>query len=191
MHKCILIVDDNAPTRHMLRTIFEDAMGWEVCGEAENGREAVEKARELNPDLIILDLSMPIMNGLTAAPVLRRMMPAVPIILFTLHENNAVEREALSVGVSAVVSKSASMKTLVHQAEDLLAAAWGWFPLGTQSSRPLQRLLLKYRHFTPWGQWALSPVYINWELHSFRKWQFDSRASKPAIGFRELHQVMW
>ena len=98
-------------------------MGWEVCGEAENGREAVEKARELNPDLIILDLSMPIMNGLTAAPVLRRMMPAVPIILFTLHENNAVEREALSVGVSAVVSKSASMKTLVHQAEDLLAAA--------------------------------------------------------------------
>jgi DNA-binding NarL/FixJ family response regulator len=123
MPKCILIVDDNASIRHVLRTIFEDTRGWEVCGEAENGREAVEKAGELNPDLIVLDLSMPIMNGLTAAPVLRRMMPAVPIVLFTLHDNKTVEREAFSVGVSAVVSKSASMKTLVHQAEDLLAAA--------------------------------------------------------------------
>ena len=121
MPKCILIVDDNASIRHMLRTVFEDTMGWKVCGEAENGREAV--ARELKPDLIILDLSMPIMNGLEAAPVLRRTMPPVPIILFTLHESNAVEQEALSVGVSAVVSKSAGMKTLLHHAEDLLAAA--------------------------------------------------------------------
>ena len=66
---------------------------------------------------------MPMMNGLQAAPVLRRMMPAVPMILFTLHDNKTLEREALSVGINAVVSKTASMSTLVNQAEDLLSAA--------------------------------------------------------------------
>ena len=119
----ILIVDDNAVIRRMVRTEFEDIAGWEVCGEAENGWEAIEKARELKPDLIVLDLAMPIMNGLEAAPVLKGMLPAVPIILFTLHDNKAVEREAFSVGVSAVVSKAASMKSLVQHAQGLLAAA--------------------------------------------------------------------
>jgi DNA-binding NarL/FixJ family response regulator len=107
----------------MVRTEFEDISGWEVRGEAENGWEAIEKARELKPDLIVLDLAMPIMSGLEAAPVLRGMMPAVPIIMFTLHDNETVEREAFAVGVSAVVSKAAGMKTLVDQAQDLLAAA--------------------------------------------------------------------
>jgi CheY-like chemotaxis protein len=119
----ILIVDDNAVIRRMVRTEFEDISGWEVCGEAVNGWEAIEKARELKPDLIVLDLAMPIMSGLEAAPVLRGMMPAVPIIMFTLHNNETVEREAFAVGVSAVVSKAASMKTLVDQAQDLLAVA--------------------------------------------------------------------
>jgi DNA-binding NarL/FixJ family response regulator len=122
MPKCILIVDDNVSIRHLLRTTFEDISGWKVCGEAENGREAIEKA-ELKPDLIVLDLAMSIMNGLEAAPVLRRMLPTVPIILFTLHDNKTLQREAFSIGISAVVSKAAGMKTLVHQVEDLLAAA--------------------------------------------------------------------
>ena len=98
-------------------------MGWEVCGEAENGREAIEKARELKPDLIVLDLSMPIMNGLEAAPVLRQMLPPVPIILFTLYANKFLEQEAFSAGVTAVVSKDANLKTLVSQAGELLSAA--------------------------------------------------------------------
>jgi CheY-like chemotaxis protein len=116
----ILLVDDNASVRRILRAEFEKP-GWKV-EEAENGREAIEKAKELNPDLIVLDLSMPIMNGLEAAPVLRRMLPAVPIILFTLHDNRRLEREAFSVGVSVVVSKAAGMKTLVDQAQALLRA---------------------------------------------------------------------
>ena len=120
MPKCILIVDDSASIRHMLRTTFEDISGWEVCGEAENGREAIEKASELKPDLIVLDLAMPIMHGLEAAPVLRRMLPAVPIILFTLYGSKFLEREALSVGVTAVISKDATVKTLVNRAQDLL-----------------------------------------------------------------------
>ena len=121
MSTCILIVDDNTAMRHMLRMAFEDHSGWYVA-EAQNGRQAIDKARELNPDLIVLDLSMPIMHGLEAAPILRRMLPTVPIILFTLHDNRTLQREAFSVGVSAVVSKAVGLKTLVNRAEHLLAA---------------------------------------------------------------------
>jgi two-component system, NarL family, nitrate/nitrite response regulator NarL len=137
MPKCILIVDDNASIRHMMRMLFEDISGWEVCGEAVNGHEAIEKAHVLRPDLIVLDLSMPMMNGLQAAPVLRRMMPAVPMILFTLHDNKTLEREALSVGINAVVSKTASMSTLVNQAEDLLSAACSRTPNQENSACPV------------------------------------------------------
>jgi CheY-like chemotaxis protein len=122
VRKSILIVDDSPAIRHPLRTAFEDISGWEV-GEAANGREAIDKARELNPDLIVLDLAMPVMNGLQAAPVLRRMRPTVPIILFTLYGSKFLEREALSAGVTVVVSKDAAVKTLVNQARDLLRAA--------------------------------------------------------------------
>jgi DNA-binding NarL/FixJ family response regulator len=102
-----------------LRTTFEDISGWELS-EAENGREAIDKGRELNCNLIVLDLSMPIMNGLQAAPVLRRMLPTVPIVLFTLYGSRFLEREALSAGVTAIVSKDAPAKTLVNQPLDLL-----------------------------------------------------------------------
>jgi DNA-binding NarL/FixJ family response regulator len=123
MPKCILIVDDNASVRRLLRVAFEDGSGREVCGEAENGREAIEKARELKPDLIVLDLAMPIMNGLEAAPVLKRMLPSVPIILFTLYGDEYLEQVASSAGVTAIVSKDAALKTLLNQAADLLRAA--------------------------------------------------------------------
>jgi CheY-like chemotaxis protein len=121
--KCILVVDDNAVMRHVLRTEFEDIAGWAVCGEAENGRDAIDKARVLRPDLIVLDLSMPIMNGLEAAPVLRRMLPTAPIILFTLYVNKFFEQQAFFAGVTAVISKETGVKALVNQAQDLLKAA--------------------------------------------------------------------
>jgi DNA-binding NarL/FixJ family response regulator len=119
MPKRILIVDDNASVRRLLRAAFEQP-GWEVCGEAVNVRDAIDKARELNPDLIVLDLAMPIMNGLEAAHVLRRMLPTVPTILFTLHGSDDLERAASSAGVTAVVSKNAALKMLVDQAKHLL-----------------------------------------------------------------------
>jgi CheY-like chemotaxis protein len=122
LRKHILIVDDHASMRHTLRTTFEGISALEVS-EAVNGREAIEKVSELKPDLIVLDLSMPIMNGLEAAPVLRRMLPAVPIILFTLYANKFLEQEAFSAGVTVVVSKDADVKMLVTQAEELLSAA--------------------------------------------------------------------
>jgi CheY-like chemotaxis protein len=121
--KCILVVDDNAVRRHMLRTEFEDIAGWAVCGEAENGRDAIDKARVLRPDLIVLDLSMPIMNGLEAAPILRRMLPTAPIILFTLYVSKVFEQQAFFAGVTAVNSKESGVKALFSQAQDLLKAA--------------------------------------------------------------------
>jgi DNA-binding NarL/FixJ family response regulator len=123
MLRRMLIVDDNSSIRHLLRAAIENISGWKVCGEAVNGREAIEKAQELKPNLIVLDLAMPIMNGLEAAPLLRRLLPTVPIILYTLHDNKAVERVAFSLGISAVVSKAAGMTALVTQAQDLLRTA--------------------------------------------------------------------
>jgi DNA-binding NarL/FixJ family response regulator len=116
---CILIVDDHAVIRRSLRQLFESRSGWEVCGEAVNGRDAIEKARELKPDLIVLDLSMPEMDGLQAARVLKSVMPEVPIILFTnFGQDPFIEREALAVGIRDVVSK-ANAPGLVNSVESV------------------------------------------------------------------------
>jgi CheY-like chemotaxis protein len=80
--KCILIVDDNAVIRRSLRRILESVDGWQVCGEAADGQEGIEKAKELDPDLIILDLSMPRLNGLEAARILSKAMPKIPLLMF-------------------------------------------------------------------------------------------------------------
>jgi chemotaxis response regulator CheB len=79
----ILIVDDNAAIRSLLRDALQREVGWRVCGEAENGQDAVEKAKRLRPDVIVLDLSMPVMNGLEAGRTLTEALPAVPLVLFT------------------------------------------------------------------------------------------------------------
>jgi len=83
MAKTILIVDDNAYIRHALCDLFKREADFEICGEAENGKEAIAKARELHPDLIVLDLSMPVMNGLDAARELKRLMPTVPLLMYS------------------------------------------------------------------------------------------------------------
>src|ERR1700680_2328714 len=85
MAKTVLIVDDNRYIRQDLCEQFKRESDFEVCGEAENGKEAIAKARQLHPDLIVLDLSMPVMNGLDAARELKQLMPAVPIIMFTSY----------------------------------------------------------------------------------------------------------
>src|SRR5437016_13578448 len=78
MAKAVLIVDDNALIRQALCEMFKREADFEVCGEAENGQEAIEKAQQLHPDLIVMDLSMPVMNGIEAASVLKSLMPTVP-----------------------------------------------------------------------------------------------------------------
>ena len=99
--KRVLLADDSAIMRSMVRRLFESQPGFEVSGEAENGRDAVEKAENLKPDLIILDLIMPVMNGLDAAPLLKRLLPDTLIILFTQQEGSEVERLAQAAGIDA------------------------------------------------------------------------------------------
>jgi two-component system nitrate/nitrite response regulator NarL len=120
--KRVLLVDDNSAVRSLVRQLFELEPDFEISGEAENGRDAVEKAENLNPNLIVLDLVMPVMTGLDAAPLLRKLLPDTPIILFTVQEGSEVERLARSAGIHAVVSKNQAASKLILQARSLLAS---------------------------------------------------------------------
>src|SRR5271155_3206576 len=95
----ILIVDDSFLMRNLLRQCFESEPGWQVSGEACNGQEGIEKAREVHPNFIVLDLSMPVMNGLEAAKILAKVMPAVPVVMFTSFTTSNLESEALAAGI--------------------------------------------------------------------------------------------
>ena len=120
MPALVMIVDDQAIIRRMVREVFE-AADLEVS-DATNGDEGVQKAQELKPGLIILDLSMPVMNGLDAARKLNVLMPHVPLLMFTNNAGGAVEKEARAAGISAVISKfdSDSLKQLLARAKILL-----------------------------------------------------------------------
>lgn len=122
MNKIILVADDNPVMRDALCELFEFEDGLELCEHAVNGQDAIEKARMFRPDLIILDLSMPVMNGLDAARILRTIMPAVPIILFTIHSKEMISKEAQDMGIDAIVSK-AEMVHLVRHTRTLLKVA--------------------------------------------------------------------
>jgi two-component system, chemotaxis family, chemotaxis protein CheY len=120
MAKAVLVVDDNAVIRHALCEVFTSEIDFTVCGEAENGREAIEKAQTLQPDLVVMDLSMPIMNGIDTARALKRLMPTVPLIMFTVYGDVLSEEDARSAGVSAVISKSEPASVLLGKARALL-----------------------------------------------------------------------
>src|SRR6478672_573413 len=99
MPKSVLIADDHEFIRLALCDLFTSQEDFDVCGKAENGREAIEMAQGLHPDLILLDLSMPVMNGLEAACELKRIMPMVPIIVFSDYGDVFSEREARASGI--------------------------------------------------------------------------------------------
>jgi len=119
MAKCVLLVDDSWLVRKTLRRIFETS-GFEVCGEVSDGDQAVQQAPMLKPDLIVLDLSMPGLNGLQAAPLLRKCLPDVPIILFTIYPSMAIQQNARTAGVTSVISKDKEISCLVNEAEKLV-----------------------------------------------------------------------
>jgi len=106
--------------RRGLRCLFESEPAFKVCGEAVDGRDAIEKARQLKPDLIVLDFSMPGMNGLESARILSNMKPSAMILLFTMHRSAVADRDARAAGINAVVSKSEGAGTLISQAQALL-----------------------------------------------------------------------
>jgi DNA-binding NarL/FixJ family response regulator len=104
--------------RREVRSLFAFHPYFEVCGEAQHGVDAIEQAPTLLPDLIVLDFSMPVMNGLEAAPLLVKMLPTVWLNLFTLYDEPEVHRKAKSAGIHAVVHKS-NASHLIPQAEAL------------------------------------------------------------------------
>src|SRR6266436_4767523 len=116
----ILIVDDHAAIRRALRLAFERQPGFTVCGEAEDGFDAIGKAKKLSPDLIVLDLRMPVMDGLEAARELRRLFPRIPLMMLTCYNSSAAEKQALASGVTAVFSKPDGMQNLIWQARAVL-----------------------------------------------------------------------
>jgi len=117
--KTVLVVDDNAAIRKMLASAFLSD-GFKTCIEAENGKEAIEAARQSRPELIVLDLSMPVMNGLQSAPELRKLLPQTPIILFTLYGLNLSQAEASKSGISLVLEKTVPLATLIETAHHLM-----------------------------------------------------------------------
>ena len=119
MPKSVLLVDDNAFIRHALRQSFTSQVDFEVCGEAENGADAIEKAQKLHPDVVIMDLSMPVMNGLDAARALKKLMPATPVVMFSHYCAVLSDSEARSAGVTAFVSKSDHLSVLVDKVRHL------------------------------------------------------------------------
>jgi DNA-binding NarL/FixJ family response regulator len=105
MSHTILIVDDSELIRHSLRSCIEQNSDWEVCGEAENGAVAVDKVKELHPDVVILDLQMPVMNGIEAAQQISHLAPSTAMLMFTMHECEQVSQDAHAAGVKDVFSK--------------------------------------------------------------------------------------
>ncbi len=121
----ILIVDDNPNIRHLLRVYVETQTSFKICGEAGHGVEAIEKARQLQPDLVLIDLSMPVLGGAEAASVLKATLPGIKIILFSMHMENVPRSLAAAIGVDLALSKSDGITKLGEHLKALLAPIAG------------------------------------------------------------------
>ena len=117
----LLIADDHETTRMGVRLLLAKHSQWEVCGEAKDGKQTLEKVLELVPDVVILDLNMPDMNGFQIASKIRQIAPSIKIILFSMHEVPTTARE---MGADAFVPKSSAAKELVIAVKRVLDDDW-------------------------------------------------------------------
>ncbi|GAC1691583.1 MAG: hypothetical protein NVS9B5_33380 [Terriglobales bacterium] len=119
MARTVLIVDDSQVVRKALCQLLSMEGYFEVCGEAEDGLDAIQKAKQLHPELIVIDLSMPRMSGLDAVRALKKLMPDTPIIMYSNYSDPFVEWEARAAGASDFLPKSEDIRSLVKRAKAL------------------------------------------------------------------------
>ena len=116
----VLIADDHEVMRLGIRNLLEVQPGWSVCAEATNGQEAVEKTLQFRPDVIIMDITMPVMNGLEAASQITKAEPRIPVILFSLHMSEDIYRHFKRDGIRGAVAKGDAARDLVLAVETVL-----------------------------------------------------------------------
>jgi DNA-binding NarL/FixJ family response regulator len=109
----ILLADDHDVLRRGLRDLIEEQPGWEVCAEVVNGRQAVEAAMEKKPDIAVLDLSMPELNGLEATRQIRKALPRTEVLIFTMHEDEQLIRNVLAAGAKGYLLKTDASRYIV------------------------------------------------------------------------------
>jgi len=115
----ILVVDDHPAIRRMLHTFLELHSDWQVCGEAEDGLEAVAKATDLHPDVVIMDLDMPKLNGIEATRRIHKLIPSTRVLILTLHENAVLSKIAQDSGANGYVLKSEALDVLTQAIESV------------------------------------------------------------------------
>jgi DNA-binding NarL/FixJ family response regulator len=115
----ILIVDDHAVVRRGVRSLLESHEGWEVCGEATTGRDAVDQSRRLRPDLVVMDLSLPALNGLDATRQILKDTPDTEVLVLTMHHSEELARDVLQAGARGYILKSDADENLITAVESL------------------------------------------------------------------------
>ena len=116
----ILLVDDSVTVRRAMRALIEKNSKLEVCGEADNGEVAVQMFQQLNPDMVVLDFSMPVKNGLQAAQEISALHPGIPLLMVTMFRSEQLKQEAEKAGIGGVLSKSDNLsESLVSTIESL------------------------------------------------------------------------
>src|SRR6266853_2926041 len=115
----ILVADDHQVVRTGLRALLESKTGWQVCAEAANGREAVEKAGQLKPDVAVLDIGMPLLNGVEATRQIRKLSPQTEILILTMHDSEQLVQEVLGAGAHGYILKDHADRNLVAAVDAL------------------------------------------------------------------------
>jgi DNA-binding NarL/FixJ family response regulator len=118
----ILIVDDHEIFRRGLRSLLETHPDWDVCGEATDGQEAVQKSKDLQPDVVVLDITMPGLNGLDATGVIRKEVPKAKVVILSQHQAGLMKQVALTAGAAAYVTKSEVSRELLAAIEGLISS---------------------------------------------------------------------
>jgi DNA-binding NarL/FixJ family response regulator len=115
----ILVADDHHVVRTGLRSLLESRNGWQVCAEASNGREAVEKTGELKPDVAVLDIGMPLLNGVEATRQIRKLSPQTEILILTMHDSELLVQEVLEAGARGYILKDDADRNLIAAVDSL------------------------------------------------------------------------